>query len=63
MLWSGPLISIIEGRFFTWGWGGGANYNHHLGLFDSDRPRLVVVIWAGALLLALPVAQTGAPRR
>ena len=32
----------------------GANYNHHLGLSDSDRPRLVVVIWVGTLFCAFP---------
>ena len=32
----------------------GANRNHHLGLSDSDRPRLVVVIWVGTLFLAFP---------
>ena len=36
------------------GWGGEANYNHHLGLSDSDRPRLVVMIWAGALFIRAP---------
>ena len=25
--------------------GQGANHKHHLGLSESDRPRLVLVIW------------------
>ena len=40
------------------GRGRGANHNHHMGLSDSDRPRLVVVIWVGdpILIISTPLS-------